>query len=114
MPRNGPFVLGGMANHSAAAGDLIRQLGVSKQAASQLIDTLVVRGYLERRVDDDDRRRITIELTDRGKAAAEQVRDGVQAIDAQLAELLSPADVAGLRSGLIALIDIRERLEGRA
>ena len=114
MPRNGPFVLGGMANHSAAAGDLIRQLGVSKQAASQLIDTLVVRGYLERRVDDDDRRRITIELTDRGRAAADQVRDGVQAIDAELAELLSPADVAGLRSGLIALIDIRERHEGRA
>ena len=28
---------------------LIRELGITKQAASQLIDTLVVRGYLERR-----------------------------------------------------------------
>jgi hypothetical protein len=24
LPRNGPFVLGGMANHGAAPGDLIR------------------------------------------------------------------------------------------
>ena len=70
LPRNGPFVLGGMARQGGSAGDLIRELGVSKQAASQLIDTLVLRGYLERLINPDDRRRMTIELTDRGRAAA--------------------------------------------
>src|SRR5271154_3607584 len=69
MPANGPFVLGGMATHGVEAGHLLKQLGVSKQATSQLIDTLVVRGYLERDTDPDDRRRITIEVTDRGRAA---------------------------------------------
>lgn len=40
LPRNGAYVLGGIVNHGGSAGDLVRQLGVSKQAASQLIDTL--------------------------------------------------------------------------
>jgi DNA-binding MarR family transcriptional regulator len=111
LPGNGPYILGGMANHGGTAGDLIRELGVSKQAASQLIDTLVLRGYLEREVNADDRRRMTIELTERGRGAAEAVRDGVEAVDTELAELISPAELAGLRAGLIALTTIRERLE---
>jgi hypothetical protein len=89
MPRNGPYVLGGMANHGGSAGDLIRQLGVTKQAASQLIDTLVVRGYLERQVDPEDRRRMLIALTERGRAAA-------------------------VVAGLVALTEIRERMEEEA
>jgi DNA-binding MarR family transcriptional regulator len=111
MPGNGPYVLGGMANHGGSAGDLIRQLGVTKQAASQLIDTLVIRGYLERQVNPEDRRRMTITLTDRGRAAAAIVRAGVEAVDAELSGLVTPAGVAGLRAGLAALCQIRERME---
>jgi DNA-binding MarR family transcriptional regulator len=114
LPGNGPYVLGGMANHGGAAGDLIRQLGVSKQAASQLIDTLVLRGYLDRTVNADDRRRMTIELTDRGRAAAEAVRAGVVAVDEELSELISPTELDGLRTGLFALTTIRERMEDAA
>jgi DNA-binding MarR family transcriptional regulator len=114
IPRNGAFVLGGMVNHGGSAGGLIRELGVSKQAASQLIDTLVVRGYLERSVNADDRRRMTIEVTDRGRHAAAAVRAGVVAVDAELAQMISPAELAGLRSGLEALTDIRERMEDEA
>ena len=88
-----------MANRGGSAGDLILQLGVSKQAASQLIDTLVVRGYLERAVNSDDRRRLTIELTDRGRAAAAAVRAGVEAVDDELAELVSPASWQASRRG---------------
>jgi len=70
LPANGPYILGGMANQQVAASQLVRELGVSKQAASQLVDTLVVRGYLTRQVDLSDRRRMTLELTERGRAAA--------------------------------------------
>jgi DNA-binding MarR family transcriptional regulator len=114
LPRNAAFILGGMANQGGTAGDLIRQLGVTKQAASQLIDTLVLRGYLERGVDPDDRRRMTIELTDRGRGAAECVRAGVVAVDEELAERCPPEVIYGLRAGLVALIEIRERLEDEA
>ena len=111
MPRNGSYVLGGMANHGGTAADLIRQLGVTKQAASQLIDTLVLRGYLARETNPDDRRRVTIELTERGAAAAAAVRAGVVSVDDELEAMLSPARLSGLRAGLIALCDIRDRQE---
>jgi DNA-binding MarR family transcriptional regulator len=111
LPRNGPHVLGGMANRGGTAAGLIRELRITKQAASQLIDVLVVRGYLDRRVDPADRRRVTIELTERGRAAAAAVRAGVEDVDGQLAELCTPAELAGLRAGLVALTEIRERAE---
>lgn len=111
MPSNGAYIFGGMANFGGTAGGLVKELGVSKQAASQLIDTLVIRGYLVRDVNADDRRRIDIELTDRGRGAAAAVRAGVEAVDAELIQLVTPTELAGLRQGLIALCEIRERLE---
>jgi DNA-binding MarR family transcriptional regulator len=114
LPRNGAYVLGGTVNHGGSASGLVRELGVSKQAASQLIDTLVVRGYLQREVDPDDRRRVTIDATERGRAAAAAVRAGVQQIEAQLAAAISPAQLAGMRAGLTALCTIREQLEDEA
>ena len=103
VPRNGSYVLGGAANHGGPIAGLTRDLGVSKQAASQLIDTLVLRGYLKRRADPDDRRRIVIELTPRGYAAAGVVREAVQEVDAELAAALSDDQLEGLRAGLLAL-----------
>jgi DNA-binding MarR family transcriptional regulator len=111
LPRNGGFVLGGMANHGGSAVEMIRGLGVSKQAASQLIDTLVLRGYLTRAVNPNDRRRMTIELTERGRAAATAVRTGVESIDAELARMLTPVELDGLRSGLAALGHIKDRMQ---
>jgi DNA-binding MarR family transcriptional regulator len=108
LPRNAPYVLGGMARRGASAADLIRELEVSKQAASQLIDTLVLRGYLSREVNAEDRRRLTISLTERGLAAASAVRAGVADVDRQLAEMCGPRQIAGLRAGLEALRRIRE------
>jgi DNA-binding MarR family transcriptional regulator len=111
LPRNGPFVLGGMANHGGSAVEMIRGLGVSRQAASQLIDTLVLRGYLSRQINSDDRRRMDIELTERGRAAAAVVRDAVTKVDRQLTAMLSPGELAGLRAGLAALGTINERTQ---
>lgn len=109
LPRNGPFVLGGMGNRGGSAADMIGGLGVTKQAASQLIDTLVERGYLTRVPNADDRRRVTIELTDRGRTAAAAVRAGVESVDAELATMITPRQQAGMRAGLLALAEIKDR-----
>ena len=106
MPRNGPFVLGGMANRGGTAAGLIRELGVTKQAASQLIDTLVLRGYLQREANADDRRRLNIVLTERGRAAATAVRAGVEQVDGELAARLSREQLQGFQAGLLALCEI--------
>ena len=111
LPRSGPFVLGGMASHRGSAVEMIRSLGVTRQAASQLIDTLVLRGYLSREVNPEDRRRMNIVLTERGRAAAAAIRAGIDQVEAELARMLTPADLAGLRAGLAALGQIREQTE---
>jgi DNA-binding MarR family transcriptional regulator len=110
LPRNGAFVLGTIVSRGGSAADMIQGLGVSKQAASQLIDALVLRGYLTREINPEDRRRMIIEPTDRGRAAAAGVRAAVEAVDARLAQMISPAELAGLRAGLAALGDIKAGL----
>jgi DNA-binding MarR family transcriptional regulator len=72
IPKNGLYVIGGLARETGAhpLSELIEELRLSKQAAGQLVDTLVTRGYLKRDVDSEDRRRLTIALTARGRAAA--------------------------------------------
>jgi hypothetical protein len=52
-PRNGLHSLAGLAMEvpDVPLGQLIVELGVSKQAAGQLVDALVQRGYLDRAPD---------------------------------------------------------------
>jgi DNA-binding MarR family transcriptional regulator len=111
MPRNGLFVIGGVANHGASVADMIDGLKVTRQAASQLIDTMVLRGYLSREANPDDRRRITIALTPRGEGAAEAMAAAVATIDEQLAARLTPEQLDGLRAGLAALAEIKKESE---
>lgn len=111
LPRNGPFLLSGMASHRGSAVEMIRSLGVTRQAASQLIDTLVLRGYLSRELNPDDRRRVNIVLTERGRAAAAAIRAGIEQVEAELAKALSATEMAGLRAGLAALGRIKEKTE---
>ena len=54
----------------APLATVIRQLGVSKQTAGQLVDSLAARGYLDREADPYDRRRLVVRLTERGEQAA--------------------------------------------
>ena len=108
IPKNGMYVIGGLA---LGAGDaplsrLIQELGVSKQAAGQLVDTLVLRGYLERAVHADDRRKLTITLTPRGQAAAAAQAAARMRIDAELLARVGADDIARTRRTLAALRDM--------
>ena len=53
-------------------------------------------------------------MTERGRVAAAAVRAAVVAVDAELAELVSADELAGLRAGLVVLTTIGERLEAGA
>jgi DNA-binding MarR family transcriptional regulator/uncharacterized glyoxalase superfamily protein PhnB len=108
LPRNGAFILAGIDAAGGPRHGLPSELGVTKQAVSQVIDLLVNRGYLEREPDSGDRRRVRLELTDRGKDAVAAVLRGVEAVDRQLEEVVSPEEVSALRSVLSALTDIKQ------
>jgi DNA-binding MarR family transcriptional regulator len=106
IPRSGAFVLARTFDNTSPLGTLTRELGISKQAVSQLIDTMVMRGYLERTADTEDRRRMLIKLTARGEEAARVAWQAVTTVDQELADRLSPEGTAALRAGLIALAEI--------
>lgn len=111
MPRDGSYVVSGIARTGAPLGDIITALGVSKQAAGQLVDTLVVRGYLARAVDPDDRRRLTVSLTARGEAAAAAIRSAVDHVDADLTARVGPEFMLHTRATLAALMQAGEEAE---
>jgi DNA-binding MarR family transcriptional regulator len=106
LPRNGAFILAGIDNAGGPRQDLPSELGVTKQAVSLVIDILVNRGYLKRSPDTDDRRRIALELTESGQEVVAAVVRGVDAVDAQLLERVSPEQVDAMRAGLLALAHI--------
>jgi DNA-binding MarR family transcriptional regulator len=119
IPQNGGFVLAVLDDGSPepsyiTQGEAVAALRLSKQRSSQLIDTLVLRGYLERRIDPDDRRRMGVRLTERGRAAAAAIQAAVDAIDAELEQQLTAEELHGLRVGLAALAEIRKRADADA
>jgi DNA-binding MarR family transcriptional regulator len=114
IPRNGVFVLSGLEQRSpepafSPQADVVASLGLSKQAASQLVDTLVLREYLERRSDPEDRRRMGVRLTARGRRAAREINEATEAVDDAVAQLSSADDRRGFQAVLAAYRVIRER-----
>lgn len=104
VPRNGIYVMGAIAKTGVPLSQIIRDLGVSKQAAGQLIDSLVLRGYLERTVDPEDRRRLNITLTERGRAVIAVSNPVVEGLEAGLLARVGAEYLAHARATLGALI----------
>jgi DNA-binding MarR family transcriptional regulator len=102
IPKNGLYVIGGLALGAGGVplGRLAEELGVTKQAAGQLVDTLVLRGYLDRTVDPEDRRKVSITLSERGQLAASVQAAARQRVDAALAAKVGADCVMQMRRGL--------------
>ena len=107
LPRNGAFILAAIDAAGGPAPDLPAELGVTKQAVSQVTDTLVSRGYVERSPDPGDRRRVRLTLTERGQQVAAAVGRAVSAVDEQLRARVPAGEVDVMRAGLRALAEIK-------
>ncbi len=88
----------------AAMVDVASYLGVTKQAASQLVEQLVQRGYVTREADPADARSRLLRLTDRGwactRAAEQAAADTIEMWRQQLGD----AAIEALRSALGAVV----------
>ena len=113
IPKNGMYVIGGLVLGAGGVplGQLVRELGVSKQAAGQLVDMLVLRGYIDRTVDAVDRRKLTVALTERGRAAAAIQQEARKKIDDELTARVGEKGILATRRVLAALIGIGHREE---
>ncbi len=114
IPGNGLYVIGGLALGvpDIPLGQLIKELRISKQAAGQLVDALVTRGYLERAIDKEDRRKLTVTLTERGKAAAATQTAAREKVDAELMASVGQDDVMRTRRTLAVLCDMGHQQAG--
>lgn len=97
------FAFARLAPDGATVTDLAGHLGVTKQAASQLVDEIVRKGYAERRPHPDDARARLIVLTERGwactRAAEEAAADAVRA----WGEVLGEREMRALLGQLVDL-----------
>lgn len=108
IPANGLYIIGGLAldDDRLPLRELVKQLGITKQGAGQLVDALVMRGYLSRTVDESDRRQLIISLTERGRAAAAVQTQARDRIDGELLERVGDNDVSVTRKVLGMLVII--------
>ena len=85
---------------ASAASRLAERLAVSRPAITALVDGLVARGWVERRVAESDRRRVDHVLTPSGRSALHTADDAVNARLGDLAARLDDRERDGAIDGL--------------
>ncbi|GAA2499580.1 MarR family winged helix-turn-helix transcriptional regulator [Winogradskya humida] len=87
----------------ATVVQLAEHLDVTKQAASQMVDDLVRKGYVERHPHPDDARAKLITLTARGIACTRAAEEAATEVLEPWAARLGPQRLAALRTDLTGL-----------
>ena len=94
--------------HGGATGtELAGRLGITKQAAGQLIDELAGKGYVRREPHPEGGRRRLVVLTERGRAHLVAAGRVMRELEAEVAQRLGEERVAELRRTLTALVNER-------
>jgi DNA-binding MarR family transcriptional regulator len=92
-----------LAPDGATVNELADHLNVTKQAASQMIEDLVARGYVERRPHPSDARARLIVLTGRGWACTRAADAAAEDTLRPWADAIGPERLAALRADLTRL-----------
>lgn len=98
------FALRAIAAGADSASELGRRMSVTKQAAARTVTVLEERGYVERKPDPTDARRMRLQVSERGSALlteGEQIFDDLRA---QWQQQIGAAKLAELESLLTELI----------
>ena len=89
-----------LSTGQATVVDLARHLDITKQAASQMVDDLVAKGYVERRPHPTDARARLILLTDQGWACTRAAEQAAEEVLRPWAEALGRRRLSQLRADL--------------
>jgi DNA-binding MarR family transcriptional regulator len=85
----------------AIQSDLAFQLAVTKQSVTRIVDTLVDRRYVTRRVDTDDRRRVIHAISAKGQRALAQADEALERyLMLVLQDLDDDDDIEAARRGI--------------
>lgn len=97
------FAFTRLAPDGATVTELAAHLGVTKQGASQLVDELVRKGYVERHPHPGDARARLIVLTERGWACTRAAEESAAEAVRPWVELLGEGEVGVLRERLLRI-----------
>lgn len=98
------YVLLAARDRPTTSGEVAGLLGVSKQAASKLIESMVDTGLLSRRVSAGDSRAKPVALTARGRRLLATVEEIYVELEAEWAEVVGQRTVERVRTGLVAVL----------
>jgi DNA-binding MarR family transcriptional regulator len=96
-------------NEGASLSEVGDYIGLTLPTMSQLVDGLVTHGLINRRTDPEDRRRMTLTLTEPGRARLESARTATMAYLEGRLRQLSPSDRATIT---LAMSILREAFAG--
>lgn len=91
---------------SASAADLARALHLTPQAMTTQLKPLEERGLIEREVDTDNRRRLSLALSKSGQTLLGEVRETTDQVDVEITAALSATELRQLRGILAKLAQI--------
>lgn len=86
-------------------GELAEALGVSKGAATQLLDSLITKGFVERTQDEDDKRIFYISLSRKGRAHFRHVKNRGGRQITQLFDLLDDTELQQIEAITTKLVE---------
>ena len=105
LPQRGVWAVSALAQAEPGLSgrDLVTRMGISKQAISQLVETLVSLGYVARCPAADDRRRTVLQLTTRGRGAARIIDARVAATEEAMENTIGRERLQELHRALVEL-----------
>jgi DNA-binding MarR family transcriptional regulator len=94
------FVLLASREHPLTVNDVAQLLGITKQAASKLADTMERDQYLARKPHPEDARAKLLQLAPRGRRALKAAEDIYIELEAEWADVIGRRRLEALRSDL--------------
>ncbi|WP_028878444.1 MarR family winged helix-turn-helix transcriptional regulator [Terasakiella pusilla] len=81
-----------------SAGEIVKRSSIDKVKVSRAIAGLTKAGYLERRVDEDDRRKVALQLTRSGQLVFEDLVQKVRQLEEDLLDGFTDSERDSLRN----------------
>jgi DNA-binding MarR family transcriptional regulator len=107
VKRSFGFVLLAARDAPTSVSDVAVLMGMTKQAASKLIDAMVESGYVDRRSDAVDGRQRPVFLTRRGRSLLTAVEEIYVELESEWASAIGVSNVDRLRTDIARAVTIR-------
>jgi DNA-binding MarR family transcriptional regulator len=99
------YVLLALREQPTTGASIALLLGVTKQAASKLVDAMEQGGYVRRQTHDDDARAKEIAITARGRKFLVAVESIYHDLEGEMAQVTSKERVEALRNDLCTIVE---------